>query len=312
MRELPLTISIDGAAIRRIREEKKLTQLYVAKVVGVTTDTISRWENNRYPTIKRENVLRLGEALEVPIEQILQPANDEAPSAVLESKPVTGRRYRLVVGCIVFLILVVLLLFNLYRKGAPLPPPVSATRLLPGHSAPGNVVPVRVHLEIAAEDKGYILREHIPAGWKLIDASPPPSSLDNEDGSARWIVKPGENRSVITYLVRIDAQASIGQQGVFRGEVVASSEGQSAPSSVAGDGQLMVAPFLWADLDSDGVISDAEMLEASDAVEEMSGVHIDWKHLEALWDAGRYRWDAEKMQFLPVRAHAQPPPLLRH
>jgi DNA-binding transcriptional regulator YiaG len=35
-------VAIDGAAARRIREEKKLTQLYVASVVGVTTDTISR------------------------------------------------------------------------------------------------------------------------------------------------------------------------------------------------------------------------------------------------------------------------------
>ena len=37
-------VRLDGSAIRRIREEQKLTQFYIAKVVGVTTDTVSRWE----------------------------------------------------------------------------------------------------------------------------------------------------------------------------------------------------------------------------------------------------------------------------
>ena len=66
------TVCLNAKAVRRIREDKKLTQLYVAKVVGVTTDTISRWENNRYPTMKTSNALRLAEALEVPLKDILQ------------------------------------------------------------------------------------------------------------------------------------------------------------------------------------------------------------------------------------------------
>jgi transcriptional regulator with XRE-family HTH domain len=74
---LPPTVCLDGATARRIREAKQLTQLYVSKVVGVTTDTISRWENNRYPSIKRENALRLAEALEVPVEEVLQNGTGE-------------------------------------------------------------------------------------------------------------------------------------------------------------------------------------------------------------------------------------------
>ena len=35
-------VAVDGTKLRTIREGKKLTQLYVASVVGVTTDTISR------------------------------------------------------------------------------------------------------------------------------------------------------------------------------------------------------------------------------------------------------------------------------
>ena len=64
-------VNIDGARIRRIREEKGLTQLYVATVVGVTTDTISRWENRRYPNIKKENAVKLAEALETRMADIL-------------------------------------------------------------------------------------------------------------------------------------------------------------------------------------------------------------------------------------------------
>ena len=67
--------------------------------------------------------------------------------------------------------------------------------------------------------KGFILREHFPPGWKLIEANPPPSSLDNEEGTARWIVKPGENRTMIAYLVRVGAASAIGTEGVFNGEV---------------------------------------------------------------------------------------------
>ena len=63
-------IAIDGLKIRQLRETKKLTQLYVANVVGVTTDTISRWENNRYPTIKRDNAEKLAAALEVGLAEI--------------------------------------------------------------------------------------------------------------------------------------------------------------------------------------------------------------------------------------------------
>src|SRR6266702_3178773 len=77
-KSLLASVAIDGAAIKTIRETKKLTQLYVASVVGVTTDTISRWENNRYPTIKRENAEKLAGALEVELADILR---SEGPSA---------------------------------------------------------------------------------------------------------------------------------------------------------------------------------------------------------------------------------------
>ena len=75
-------VQLDGSAIRRIREEQKLTQYYIAKVVGVTTDTVSRWENNRYPSVRRDNAILLAEALEVPVENILLDAESTRKLAV--------------------------------------------------------------------------------------------------------------------------------------------------------------------------------------------------------------------------------------
>ena len=65
-------VKIDGSRVRSLREAKGLTQLYIATVVEVTTDTISRWENKRYPSIKEENGLKLAEALEVTLDDILE------------------------------------------------------------------------------------------------------------------------------------------------------------------------------------------------------------------------------------------------
>src|SRR5512145_1988670 len=182
---LPPTVCLDGTAVRRIREEKKLTQLYVAKVVGVTTDTISRWENNRYPSIKRENALRLAEALEAPVEDILQGGT----GICMVTEPALPPRRLIYRALPIFLVLFVLaaVYFFVQRQQAPADS-LLAERVLPNFAAPGSSIPVQVRLEAGSEMKGFILREHFPPGWKLIEASPPPSSLDNEEGTARWIV----------------------------------------------------------------------------------------------------------------------------
>ncbi len=71
------TVRIDGDRIKAIRLEKGLTQLYLASFVGVTTDTISRWENRKIPSIKRENAIKLAEALEVSLDEIIQKPEEE-------------------------------------------------------------------------------------------------------------------------------------------------------------------------------------------------------------------------------------------
>lgn len=296
--DIPASVSLDGEVLKRLREEKRLTQLYVSKVVGVTTDTISRWENNRYPTMRRENALKLAEALEVPVEELLR-----QPSAATQA-PTSPRQVRvaIVAGILAVCILGVLLaMFWHYREPPASPAGIVAERVLPRYAAPGTVIPVQVRLAQRNDDSGFILREALPKGWTLQQANPPPSSLDNDSGMVRWIVKAGDVRDRIVYLIKVDDRAVPGSFGVFRGEVVAGAGNTKSALPVTGQSQVAVAPKLWADLDGDGRIDDSEMLQASYVVDEMAGVHIDWLELERLWNAGGYRWDAAKGRFTPVR-----------
>ena len=290
------TVCIDATEVKRIREAAQLTQLYVSKVVGVTTDTISRWENNRYPTIRRENALKLSEALEVKLEDILLKPAAEEPLA--ENLPQKKSPF----VWLSFAILLCIAIFVIGSLVSQPPPPavaVTAERLLPVYAAPGSTIPVQIRLTHRTQSGGVILREYFPAGWKIIQANPPASSLDNVHGVARWIIKAGEDRDRVVYLVQVDSQTKLESEQGFQGEVVASREGSQSAIPVQGESSVRVAPVHWVDANGDGRIDDAEMLEGSFTIEDMAGVHINWNDLESLWDAGSYRWDKQKNRFVP-------------
>ncbi len=82
-------VKIDGAKVKLLREKQGLTQLYIATAVQVTTDTISRWENKRYPSIKKENGLNLAEALGVDLEYLLETVTDDSPQTVFTAAKTT-------------------------------------------------------------------------------------------------------------------------------------------------------------------------------------------------------------------------------
>ena len=299
---LPPTVNIDGNAIRTIRETNKLTQLYVAKVVGVTTDTISRWENNRYPSIKRENALRLAEALETEVETILQQPDASSPVAPVAEKNQASWMVPVIA------LLVLLIAGGLLMIGRqPNQNRVLGQRVLPIFAAPGAVIPVWIEIDPSMSRKGYIIRENFPAGWKLIEATPPPSSLDNVEGVARWIVKPGEERLKVAYLVKVSSKESMGVNQHFFGEIVAKNDVQSDPAQIGGFVSITVAPYVWADINGDKIVDDSEMLQASDAFDEMQGVHMEWNSLERIWDAGGYLWNPQKHDFMPERHPAKVP-----
>jgi len=303
------TVNLDSDAIRRIREEKKLTQLYVAKVVGVTTDTVSRWENNRYPSIKRENAVRLAEALEVDVEEILEKSElggdeslEEEPPEESPSSREAVRKKSLFFLLFVLLVLAIVLTYWFAQREDPLVGQFEGYRKLPIFAAPSDVIPVRIQIETHNAVKGYILRESFPAGWQLVEAAPPPTSLNNEQGVARWIVKPGDDRTRVVYRLRVADAADISESSAdFSGEIIVNPNGRNLSVALEGDGTVQVARIQWADLDGDGVVDDGEMLEASDTVDEMKGVHMDWDALEAIWDAGGYTWDEERRTFIPQK-----------
>lgn len=290
------TVCLDASAVKRIRERAQLTQLYVSKVVGVTTDTISRWENNRYPTVRRENALKLAEALEVPLDDILLKPLVEVAGAETRTKKFPP----LIWLAIALLLLAVVFAIGSFLNPSSLPPAaVTAERLLPIYAAPGSSIPVQIRLTQRAKSGGVILREYFPKGWKITQANPPASSLDNVNGVARWIIKAGDVRDRVVYLVQVDAGAKLDSVEGFQGEIVASNQGSQSAVPVLGAGSVRVASVHWVDANADGTIDDPEMLEGSFTIEDMAGVHIDFDALERLWDAGSYRWDKGKGVFVP-------------
>jgi transcriptional regulator with XRE-family HTH domain len=289
------TLCLDASEIRRIRESQQLTQLYVSKVVGVTTDTISRWENNRYPTIRRENALKLAEALEVPLEDILMKPEEEL-SEPPERQKKSATPWFVACGLVVVAIVILLSLFS---QSPPAPAAVTADRILPDFSGPASSIPVQIHLTHRSQRGGVIIREYFPKGWKIVQAHPPASSLDNVNGVARWIIKAGDDRERVVYLVQVDPASRLNSEESFQGELVGSTAGSKSAVPIQGESKIKVAEIHWADANGDGQIDDAEMLEASFTIEDMDGVHIDWHDLEQLWNAGRYFWDDKALKFRP-------------
>ena len=293
----PPSVAIDGGVIRRIREESRLTQLYVAKVVGVTTDTVSRWENNRYPTIMRDNALKLAEALEVELEDILQKQEVEVPDIVPpEQQSKLKRWFNLLLLAGVGLV-VGFLLFQFNSTPAPV---LHATRIVPHYAAPGSQILIQVKLSAEKPLKGMILKETFPAGWILLKSEPVVSHLDSAAGVARWIFRKPLVESRVFYLLKVPENMSSGTNVSITGELIASPDGERSAVLVKSVGNMEVGPFHWADVNGDQIIDDIEILEVSDLTEEAKSLNLNWDLIESIWETGAYRWDSIKNQFVPV------------
>lgn len=292
------SVSIDGEAIRTIREEKRLTQLYVAKVVGVTTDTVSRWENNRYPTIRRDNALKLAEAIEVDLDKILKKEDPPEPEVVEDEAPPKKRPWTLIIVVAILFLVIVITLFN---RNSYQTPKIQANRFLAPYAAPGSRVLIRVHLSSDKPLKGMILREEYPVGWKLVSSEPPASSLDNEIGKARWIFRKPQTETSVAYLLEVPKEAEIGSNVQLQGELIANPDGQRTAIPLQTVGTMEVQPLHWADTNGNLIIEDLEILEVSNIVDEIGPLRLDWELIERLWEAEGYRWSAEKSEFVPLQ-----------
>ena len=286
------SVAIDGRRIRNVREAKKLTQLYVANVVGVTTDTISRWENNRYPSIKRDNAEKLAGALEVELGEILR--QDEAPaSPTTQAAAPSGRnRRRLLVSGIAALAL--LLALSAYILSSSLFAAPRAIRWAPHFAAPGEIIPVQIKITRQGEENtGFILKEKLPEGWRLVSTLPASASADPSGSGIKWLIPGGSASVTVSYTVQAPVSPAPANPATLHGEIVLHAAGMNRTEPVGGSSELRIGAYHWADSNGDGRIDDDEIMPAYYLCEEMKGLGLDWKTIEAIWSGKGYRWDAK-------------------
>ncbi|MEA2115319.1 MAG: helix-turn-helix transcriptional regulator [Thermodesulfobacteriota bacterium] len=286
-------IRIDGAKVRQLREDRGLTQLYVATAVEVTTDTISRWENRRYPTIKRENGLRLAAALEVELEQILEKPNVTADST--EKSPhlsqathfgIPLKKYNLLINIGLGVMIPVVISLMIWKKQPGSGEiQIGATRSLPTACAPGLSFPVIITVHTGRE-MVLLVRENVPAGVEILKTVPDATS--QADNTLKWIRKEGRGELLTGYLAR--ATGEYGTPFTFSGSI-AVRQGQKQEADISGDDSLRLMPVHWADTNGDFIISDDEILEVYDKFGGLPGLALDLDSIEEIWIGSGYRWN---------------------
>ncbi len=290
------SVAVDGTALRRIREDKRLTQFYVSKVVGVTTDTVSRWENNRYPTIRRDNAVKLAEALEVDLDEILKV--DVQAQAVEEIR--RPGSFIIKAWFLAAFVLITLFIFWFFYALPDISsePQLQAQRVLPLHVAPGHEL--LVQLEISAETpiKGMILKEEFPPGWIFISSEPEATSVDTATGVARWIFRNPETHTQVYYRLGVPQDVPLNSKISVSGELIANPDGQQFVLPLYPDQRTSIRPFHWVDTNANYVIDDMEILIFSELTENTSELDHEWYQVEQIWHSGSYRWDEDNYRFV--------------
>jgi transcriptional regulator with XRE-family HTH domain len=305
-------VRIDGAKARRIREQNGLTQLYVATVVQVTTDTISRWENRRYPTIKKDNAEKLAEALGVELSALLdetevavegeagvsapEPATIEAEVSIAARKASIRSRW-LWLGALILLLVGAGLGWLLFYGSAGDSPRISAFRILPGHVPPGQSFPVLIRINAdPAASFALIIREQLPPGCLVLAAIPVPAMAGRQDGQLKWVSRLEGGERLISYLLASPAAAVYGQELSFQGQALPGRGG--AATAIEGGDQLEIGRHHWADINGDNHIDDEEILVVYDLFGEVDSFAGLRDEVDTIWAAGGYRWDEVGRKYL--------------
>jgi transcriptional regulator with XRE-family HTH domain len=297
-------VKIDGSKVRSLRESKGLTQLYIATVVGVTTDTISRWENKRYPSIKEENGLKLAESLEVDLEQILE--QEEEPSKADETSNIAVSQSRMprsnqILLWLLLLIVVLLLPFIWYSVKQPTPVAIFASRLLPPHIPAGQPFPVVI--QVTTKQQGpfsLILNETLPEGCEPIVGAPPFTDFDKKTRSLKWIARTTGQVTTFVYLAkkhRNEPGTTNNTPLRFSGSATLRDE-KASETIIAGALVLPLAGYHWADTNRDNRIEDAEILAVYDTFSALDTVKYDWQRIDEIWSGEGYHWDDGKQEYI--------------
>jgi transcriptional regulator with XRE-family HTH domain len=306
-------VKIDGGKVRSLREVKGLTQLYLASSVEVTTDTISRWENKRYPQIKKENAIKLAGALEVPLEEILD-RHDEAP--VYSSEPGTSdgapinvpptlkespaaplKTFWFVVPAL--FIVAALGLFLLRHNFEPTSAAISAVRLAPLHTAPGQPFPVVVRIDTETEAASFIIKEMIPPQCILVGGRSPGAVVDQKSGELKWITKTKSPVIMVGYMLQTVEDFKKGETVKYSGSITQRKE-QGEVNTIGGLKETSVSKYHWADTDENGMIDDEEILAVYDDYNEIDGLTLNMEQIEDIWFGSGYEWDGAKQEFVVI------------
>jgi len=292
----PPTVRVDGDKIRQLREDKGLTQLYVAEVAKVSVDTVSRWENNRTPAVKRENAEALAQALEVELEEILQEDAEPEPPP----QPGPARKRWPLWGGLAALLLLALAGGYLWRQASPAAV-VLAVRRLPPYTPPGTAVPVLVRVRrVSGDVHRVVVREKLPEGWKMLRATPKPDQGPSADGTVKWILELRAGDGLVGYLAQAPADGPEGRAYRFAGVVVTPGAGADE-TTIRGETRIDLEYVHWADQNADFEISDAEVLDALERLELVPDLGVNPEDLRRLWGAPEYEWDRQSGRFQPLQ-----------
>lgn len=305
-------VKINGRKIRELREAQDLTQLYMATTVEVTTDTISRWENRRYPSIKKANALKLAEALQVELAEILDEeqetsrrevqsdtaGNDPVPAdpEVVPPQAVSGSKKKSILLCTAIGIgLIVAALW--WWQTAFMTPLISAQRIIPAHSAPGRPFPVLLRIKNTGNRPlSFIIREYIPAGAKVISAhSAAAVTVDKKTGSLKCLGRIKHGELTLGYILKTNRGTTTPLK--LRGTITSRRFG-GRPQAITGDNKIKMLPFHWADKNMDNRIDDQEILTVYDDYSEVKGLKIDMNLIEDIWFGSSYSWNAKTAKFI--------------
>lgn len=298
-------VKVDGAKIKRLREEQGLTQLYLATAVQVTTDTISRWENRRYPSIKKENGIKLAEALNVVLEDLLEEevtTDSEARlpddfSPALPDKPETKPTFKKIWPLLVLALtlLGIIMLFFRYARQSPESVVFSAERILPGHCIAGQPFPVIIKISGDPEQSSaMIIRENVPLNSTIVKIAPKVSAGNLKNKTIKWL-RNVKGTETFAYVVKVKGKEE--ESVTFVGTASVGSDSDASPPPIAGDATVTIGQHHWADSDKDNVISDSEILSIYDQYRDIKDIDLDIDLIEEIWLGSGYKWNPTTATF---------------
>ena len=297
-------VRISGAEVRRLREEQELTQLYLATGVGVTTETISRWERKEAPTVKKENGLKLAEALGVGLEEILAPV-ESVPEERDESGELQGEKsppsvspqaaFRKKTVWAVGALLLISLLFLFFLRSGEEVVQLSARRIMPAHVVGGHPFPVVIAVTFeSGKNASLLVKEQLPTGFRVLRTVPQATVADGN--LLKWIDKNGSGERIFGYLAVFDQEVVAEDSFPFSGSLLIRQWSRSAVQ-VTGRSRIRLLPHHWADTDRNNIIDDEELLAVYDDFGRVEDLGVDVEEVESIWMGSGYRWDAAAGEF---------------